>query len=181
MKEKTGFDWMELIVGILFILGGIFTFANPAGALASLVFVFSILLAVRGIADISRYFRVKKFWGTSITLSLIVGILDIVLGIFLLFNLGAGVVALSILFPVWFMIDCIINLAHLDLVKAYSKGLFWFTLIVNIIGIVIAVLMMAQPVTAAFTLAAFIALYLLVLGLESVVFAFSPFSRKDRP
>ena len=37
MRRRSGFGWMELIIGILLILLGIFTFLSPGSALTGVV------------------------------------------------------------------------------------------------------------------------------------------------
>ena len=58
MKRRSGFGWLELIIGILLILLGVFTLIRPGAALTGLVVVYGIVALIMGIADIVLYVRV---------------------------------------------------------------------------------------------------------------------------
>ena len=55
MKKRSAFGWGELILGIVLIILGIFTFARPYSALAGIVFVYGFLALITGIGDIVFY------------------------------------------------------------------------------------------------------------------------------
>lgn len=52
MRRHSGFGWLELIIGILFVVLGVWTFTDPIHALASMVFIFGVPAIIMGIADI---------------------------------------------------------------------------------------------------------------------------------
>lgn len=52
MRKRTGFGWMELILGIILTILGIFTMIRPESMLNSIVICYGIVAAVSGIADI---------------------------------------------------------------------------------------------------------------------------------
>ena len=112
MKRRSAFGWGELIIGILLIVLGAFTFARPSSALTGIVFVYGILAVITGIADIVFYVKIEQHTGFGPAVSLVTGILSILAGILLLFNPGAGKWAMVILFPLWFITHCISRLTH---------------------------------------------------------------------
>ena len=52
MKKYSGFAWMELIVGALLILLGIFTFLRPGSLLTGIVVVYGLIAVITGVEDI---------------------------------------------------------------------------------------------------------------------------------
>ena len=90
MKRRSAFGWGELIIGILLIVLGAFTFARPSSALTGIVFVYGILAVITGIADIVFYVKIEQHTGFGPAVSLVTGILSILAGILLLCNPGAG-------------------------------------------------------------------------------------------
>ena len=50
MRGRSGFGWLELVIGILLILLGVFTLVNPSLALTGLVVVFGIVALVMRIS-----------------------------------------------------------------------------------------------------------------------------------
>ena len=117
MKKRSAFGWGELIVGILLLILGIFSFARPWSALTGVVFLYGILAVITGIADIAFYVKMERRTGFGPALSLVTGILSILAGILLLVNPGAGRWALVILFPLWFIAHCISRLTHLPWIR----------------------------------------------------------------
>ena len=84
MKRRSGFGWMELIIGIALAALGIFTFVYPDNAVTTLVIIYGIIAIITGIADVVLYVRVDKHLGFGPTVSLISGILSVMAGAMLL-------------------------------------------------------------------------------------------------
>ena len=113
MKRRSGFGWMELIIGIALAALGIFTFVYPDNAVTTLVIIYGIIAIITGIADVVLYVRVDKHLGFGPTVSLISGILSVMAGAMLLVYPNAGKWVLSLLFPIWFIAHCLSRLSHL--------------------------------------------------------------------
>lgn len=170
MKKYSGFGWLELVIGILFIVLSIFTFANPGFALTSLVILFGIAAIVMGIADILLYVRMERFTGFGPIISLISGILSVMCGAMLLIAPGAGRLVLSVLFPIWFIAHCISRLAHLGHIHTTAGDIIYYvTLILNMIGLILGFLMILDPLLSLLSVNYTISLYLLLLGIDSIV------------
>ena len=71
MKRRSSYGVYELIVGILLILLGIFTFTRPQSALTGLVVLYGLLATITGIGDIVFYVKMEKHTGFGPTISLI--------------------------------------------------------------------------------------------------------------
>lgn len=173
MRRHSGFGWFELIAGVLFIALGVSTFVKPDKLLTGVVVIYGIFAIFSGVEDILIYARVSRFIGFGPMLSLITGILSVMSGIMILAYPDAGKWALSILFPIWFIAHCISQLAQLGMVRLAGRYVyFWFSLITDIIGIVLGFMMMASPSLSFMTMQTMcyvVALYLVLLGVGSVV------------
>ena len=92
----------------------------------------------------------------------------------LLVHPEAGAFVVSVLFPIWFIAHCVSRLTHLNIIR-FTCGNFyyWFTLIVNMIGIILGAMMMFRPALAAYSADYLISIYLLLMGVDSLVMAFS--------
>ena len=174
MRRRSGFGWLEFVIGILLILLGILAFAKPDLALASLIFAYGIAAIIMGVADIILYIQVERYTGFGPILSLISGILSVMSGVMLLMYPQAGVLVLTILFPIWFIAHCISRLAHLSHIRFVAgDGIYYFVLIVNIIGLILGIMMFFRPLFTLTTLRWFASIYLVLLGIDSMVMAFS--------
>lgn len=162
----------ELILGILLILLGIFTFIRPTAAMTGAAVIYGLFALISGILDIIYYVRLEQRIGFAPVFSLIGGVLSVLTGILFLFHVTAGSWTLAVLFPVWFIAHCIAGLAHLPFIRLTAgTGYFCFTLIVNILGLVLGFLMVVNPLFSFLTAGYLIGAYLLFLGIDSLVFA----------
>lgn len=174
MRRRSAFGWGELIIGILLLILGILTFARPAGVLTGIVFVYGILAVITGVADIALYVKIERRTGFGPAVSLVTGILSILAGILLMFNPGAGQWALIVLFPIWFIAHCISRLTHLSIIRLTSgSGYYYFTLIANILGLLLGIVMIFNPFLSFLSVSYIIGFYLILAGVDHLVLAVS--------
>lgn len=170
MRRRSGFGWFDLIIGILLVLLGILTFVRPGMILTGLLYLYGIIAVVMGIADILLYIRVERYTSFGPIVSMVSGILSVMAGVMLLVYPGTGVMVLSLLLPIWFIAHCISRLSHLSMIRVVSgNGAYYFSLILNIIGLILGFMMILRP---WFSLAAtgwIIGLYLILLGIDSII------------
>ncbi|MCD7920415.1 MAG: DUF308 domain-containing protein [Clostridiales bacterium] len=174
MRRRSSFGWMELAIGILLIALGILAVCWPQGVLTGIVMIYGVIAVLTGIVDIVFYVRFDRFTGFGPIVSLISGVLSVMVGFMLLVYPDVGTRALSILFPLWFLAHCFSRLAHLPFIRREAgPGYYYFMLVANIIGIMLAVLMLFQPVFSYFSLGLIIGVYLILLGIDSIVLGVS--------
>ena len=176
MKKRSGLSWIELIIGILLVLLGVLTFCRPEGMLTGIVVIYGIIAVIVGIEDIAAFVRLERFTGFGPAVSLISGILSVMCGIMLLAYPDAGTWILSLLFPVWFIAHCISRIAHAGVLRlTCGRFYYYFTLIVNTVGILLGFLMVFSPSFTFMTMRTIgyvAAFYLVLLGIESIVSSF---------
>ena len=164
---------------ILLILLGVLAFVRPNAALTGLVFVYGIAAIVMGIADIILYIQVERYTGFVSYLSLISGILSVMSGIMLLVYPGTGMVVLTVLFPIWFIAHCISRLVHINHIRYVAgKGIYYFSLVVNIIGLILGFMMFLRPLFTLTVISYLAGAYLILLGIDAIVIAFSRVGRR---
>ena len=172
MNTRRRLGWMELIEGILLIILGIVTLTQPRGALTSLVVAYGVIALLTGLVDITFYIVMEKHTGFGPTVSLVTGILSVLAGCALIAHPEIGLNLLLIIFPIWFLTHCISRLTHLNIVRLVAgKGSYYLTLTANIIGIVLGVMMLFDPMLSIVSMSALIGADLILLGVESIVFA----------
>ena len=179
MRNRSGFGWLEFIVGVLLIILGIFTFMKPDGTLTVVVVVYGLIAVITGICDIVFYMKMEQHMGFGPTISLVSGILSVMAGIMLIVYLDAGKWILTLLFPIWFIAHCISRLSHLNVVRiAAGRFYYYFSLIVNILCLVLGVCMLINPVVSLLSFGVIIGIYLILLGLDNIVMAVSDMGSK---
>ncbi len=179
MRRRSGFGWLELAIGILLMVLGVWVFLESGMALTGMAVIFGLAAAAMGVADIILFIQVERFTGFGPILSLIAGILSVMSGIMLLAYPKAGALALSLLFPIWFIAHCISRLSHLHHIRFIAgQGMYTFTLIINIIGLVLGLLMVFSPLFTLNLIRCFASAYLVLLGIDGVVTAVSRMGRR---
>ena len=173
MRRRSRYGWLELIEGILLILLGIYTLFNPGDMIRGITFIYGILAVITGISDIVFYAKTERYIGFGPTIALVSGILSILAGLMLLMYPNAGELIMTLLLPIWFISHSVSRLTHLPLVRLAGSFFYYFTMIVNIMGIILGYLMIIWPAIALFSAGFIIGFYLILLGIDSVVIACS--------
>ena len=139
---STNIRWFPLVLGILFIAGSIFMFANPALQLAALGFFFSLLIFGSGVVSLINYFAIpaslRSGW------DLVNAIITILLGMLLMTNSGAEQAALiPTIVGIWLIVDGIIRLMIGQRAKyvsyAFGSRMQWTAFLPIIFGILLVI------------------------------------------
>jgi uncharacterized membrane protein HdeD (DUF308 family) len=175
MKEKRVIGWLELIIGVIFLISAFVSFVNPTSALKTFVILFGITAIMKGIGSIVGYFRIKHLSGMGIVLALVTGVLDILIGVLFLTNLASGVFTLGILFALWILLDSVTGLSNIGFLKDISTGMYWLYLVLNILSLIMGVLLLFNPIVAALTMSMIVGIYFLIFGVQFIIYALYKF------
>lgn len=179
MRGRSHFGWFKLIEGILLLILGIYTLSRPDEALTSFIILYGIVAVVTGIADIMMYVRVEKYTGFGPSISLVTGTLSVMAGVMLIITPNAGKWVMSLLFPIWFIAHCISRLANLNWIhQLLSPFSYSMTIVLNIIGLILGVLMLFDPLLTWLSVQYVISFYLIVLGIDCIALACSRIGSK---
>ena len=174
MKRRSGFGWLEMITGFLLIMLGILTFCRPGSVFTAFVILYGLIAIFTGVIDLVFYARMERYMGIGSVISLVTGVLSIMVGFLLLIYPGTGQWAVTILFPLWFLAHCVSRLFNLPLIRLRAgDGYYYFVLAVNIVGIILAFLMMMHPLITYLSVNFIMGIYLILTGIDSIVLAFS--------
>lgn len=170
MRRRSGYGWFELIIGIMLVVLGIFTFIRPGSTLTGIVILYGMVAVITGISDLIFYVRTERYTGFGPAVSLISGIFSIMAGVMLLVYPGAGRWVMVLLLPLWFIAHCVSRLSHLNFIRVTAGEIYyWFALIVNIIGIILGIMMIARPMLSLFSAGFLIGTYLILLGVDNIM------------
>ena len=179
MNNRSGFGWLELLTGLLMIVLGVLVFWIPNIVMTGLVYAFGVAAIVMGVADILLFIRVERYTGLGPILSLITGIISVMTGIALLIYPRLGTALLTLLFPIWFLAHCISRLMQLHHIRLLAgEGMYIFTLVVNIIGMILGFMMLFRPFFTLAAIQCFAGSYLILTGIDSVILAFSGMGKR---
>lgn len=161
---------VELILGILFIIIGIYSFTRPVQAIIFLIFWFGILAIIRGIADIFGFSKYDESVGKGIRI--FSGILDIIIGYLFISNVALGIFWITILFSFWILMESISNL-FLDSRLSKQNGIAKIgLLILDVLCFIIAIAMLFNPVVVIVTLPVILGTFAVLFGVIQVIHSF---------
>lgn len=167
------FDWFSLLIGILFILGGFLSFSRPDKTLHLLSVIIGVVFLFDGIFELTIRRRFLRSLGEGTGWIVVLGILNIILGIIFIFHPGFGTLYIAIIFAIWFILDSIMEFSVGRLFKGVSGGYYWLTIIFSILGIVLGVILLFSPVVSALTVVWIISMFLIIFGVLKIVQAFN--------
>jgi uncharacterized membrane protein HdeD (DUF308 family) len=154
------FGWFIALGVALLVLGVIGLVTVVTTTLFSVIF-FGWLLLIGGVAQVIHAFRVRPWSG--LMLQLLVGILNIVVGLFIIGNPGSSAFALTLLLAYFFIIGGIFRIVMAAPEHLPGRGWAIFSGIIDILlGILIRV---HWPWSAFWVIGLFIAVDLLLTGL----------------
>ena len=67
MRQRSSYGWLELVIGILLSVLGIYSFFRPVDYLTTLIVIYGIAALVTGIADIVFYCKMERHIGFATT------------------------------------------------------------------------------------------------------------------
>lgn len=165
-------NFMWVFSGICLLILGIYLILNPLVALNYIAIMLAIIILIQGIAGIIDYSNLKKKSGKQ--WELFSAILNTIFGIFILFsplNLVLTAV-IPIVFGLWVMFKGLMQcIESIKLNKINNENEIWiYLLIFGILNFLMGILMLANPLIPAFTLAFYIGMGFIVTGLSSICF-----------
>lgn len=172
VKQVVKYWWLSLLVGLLAIMLGIWSFANPETALLTLSLIFAVNFIIMGVFEIvfSIFNRQSlNGWGWSLTS----GIIDLIFGL-LLFSLPlASIIVLMFFVGFWILFQSVWGIgAAMDLRRYKAKGWGWI-LILSLVGLILAFMLITNPLFAGTFLAVLFSISLVSYGLQRIIYGFN--------
>ena len=172
MAEARKFDWISLLVGFVLIIGGIFSLSNPLATFLTLAIMLGIVVLVRGIMLIVAYFKLENRTGAKVFFALILGILLAITGVIFLFRPLFATNVFAFIIAIWFIVDAINNLINADRLKPAGKGIYFLSIVFNVLVLFGGIILVLHPLIAGLSVAVIIGITLLVFGVNHIVLAF---------
>ena len=162
-KKNSGF---LIFLGILTVVFGIIAIGSPLiTGVAVTVFVGFLLLA-SGIAQIVHAFKSQQwgtgFWGT------VIGLLGVVAGLLMVFRPLVGLVTMTILLAIYFLVDGISEIIAAFRIKP-DQGWGW-VLFNGIIAVLLGFMIWRQwPVSGAWAIGLLVGIHILITGWSMII------------
>lgn len=163
--------WLSLLVGIIFILFAIYLMFAPLASYIALSILFSVSMFVSGVFEIAFAVSNRRnisSWGWYLT----GGIIDLILGIFLMINPGLSMSVLPFVLAFWLMFRGFSAIGYAIDLKRYGTRKWGWYMAFGILAILCSIGIIWQPAIGAFTLVYMVAYALLIIGIFRIMVAF---------
>ena len=170
VKERVKHWYVPLLIGIFFILLGIYVFLSPLSSFLALAVIFSVSFLVIGLAEI--IFAVSNRheldnWGWMLAF----GIIGFLIGVLLIANPQISIVTLPIYVGFLVLFRSIAAISFSIDMRGYGVPDWGFTLTMGILGVILAFILLWNPVFAGFTIVFWLGLAFIIAGIYGVYFA----------
>lgn len=166
MKKKSRI-WL-VITGVLFIVLGVVCICNPAETLFSMAWLIGCFTLFAGISKLAFGLRTQNFLPNSGT-QVLMGVVDIMFGVFFLANSIFVAASLPFLFAFWIIFEGIsLFISSFDYKKMGFKG-WWGIMLFGIAGAVLGFFALKYPEASGTTLSSLFGCALIVNGVSHLV------------
>ncbi len=168
---------ISIIAAIAMIAVGIMSLFNPAATLVSVAWMIAILALVSGVLTLVYYFSgAKQYTGSGWLL--FEGIVDIIMGVILLFNGFFVATMLPYIFGVWIIFSGIVRIIGAFDCKKLGYGSWWLILILGIIAIGLGLCSMFDPIVGIIAITVLVGLSFIMkgIGFLATIFTLSKFN-----
>ena len=171
-SKKNTISWlMYLIKGALIIILGIWMLKAPRESFNAVLLIIGVIIVIGGVLEtfLALYYRkVLKEWGWNFS----AGILDILIGIFLVANPDTILLLITLFISFWLVLTGVLAIWEaLQLRKEGQKKWRW-VLLLGILIMLLAIVLIWHPQVIGFTFIFWIAISFISLGIFRIVLAF---------
>ena len=149
------------VAGALMVVVGLFMWFNPAISLMALALYLGAALIIIGAGYVTSSLEADNGWWTC------VGVLDVLIGIVLVSNMGITAATLPIIFAIW----CL-AVGAAQIVSAYKFGrqdLPWgWSMALGVLGVVFGFIIVEYPLIGTIAISTLMGLYMVIYGIFEI-------------
>lgn len=164
-KDNGKLNWSSLIIGTLLLIIAVIIFSNPVQNFYTLTWLIGLLIMIGGVIQLLFRRAAKEVMGVNTTLILINGVIDLIFGILVVFNVGASSAFFIFMFAFWFIFSSIMGLFTIS----QQPRLRALSIIINILGIIFGIILLFNPMMGMVFVSTMIALTFATLGITYVI------------
>ena len=173
MRPQWGFDWHELITGVLSLVAAYVVVGMPRVSLTAMVVILGFLAILSGLTTLSGVSKLRDFVGNWANAALIFAVVDLLIGLFFIIKPSSGMVVLGYVVAFWFIIDSVERLAVVSHLRDFGNGYFIASIILDVLSLLLGIMLLIEPMIAMLSITWLIGFYLGVFGINAIVLAFA--------
>ncbi|MFV0627281.1 MAG: HdeD family acid-resistance protein [Alphaproteobacteria bacterium] len=160
--DKSNSAWI-LFVSLVMIGLGVYVWFHPVGAMMALALYLGIAFIFVGVGYLAAY----GYWKNSRDLAL--GIMDVIVGLVFVSNLGITASTIPVLFAFWALFVGVTQVVAAFELKEVKAPEWKFLLVAGLISIVFGFIIVYMPIVGAITITILMGTYLIIYGLIGLV------------
>ena len=163
--------WVSLLLGLLYILIAICLMFTPLASYVALSVLFSVSMFVSGTLEILFAVTNRKnisSWGWYLAS----GIIDLILGIYLMANIGLSMAVLPFIVAFWLMFRGFSSVGYaMDLKRYGTRDWGWYVAF-GILAVICSLIILWQPAVGALYAVYMISFAFLIIGFFRIMLSF---------
>lgn len=166
--------WLNLISAVLLFIGGFILLFNPFKGIIAIEYCFTTLYILLGSIQVFSYFRLKRVIEGISSWLLWEGIIDIIFGclvystLFADFRAISSILTFSYVIAYWIMFRSIAQIIKSFQMKKINISNWWILLCTGLLGILISILGMNNPIIFAYTISQILAMYFIIYAVSAL-------------
>ena len=170
-KGKNQILWATLLKGVLLIVLGIWMLRMQKESFEAMAFVIGLIVVLGGVAESFFSYRIRRAqgeWGWNFS----GGIIDIIIGIFLMINPMAILVMITIFVSFWLIVFSVLVIRKAITMKQLGRKNWILNLLFGIVLLLLAIALIWHPQVVGLTMVFWLAFSFLSLGIFRIILAF---------
>ena len=160
MAQDNGkLKWSSLIMGTLLLIVAVIIFSYPVKNFYTLTWLIGLFILINGVIQLLFRRAARALAGSGSGLIVVIGIIDIIFGLLVIFNVGASSTFFIFMFAAWFIVSSIIGLMTISK-QSRLKGL---SIIVNVLGLLLGIILLFNPMMGMILVSTMIAITFAIL------------------
>ncbi|MCE5090839.1 HdeD family acid-resistance protein [Staphylococcus devriesei] len=164
-QDNNKLKWSSLIMGTLLLIVAVIIFSYPVKNFYTLTWLIGLFILINGIIQLMFRRATKALAGGGTGLIIVIGIIDIIFGLLVMFNVGASSEFFVFMFAAWFIVSSLIGLFTISKQSAL-RGL---SIIVNILGLILGIILLFNPMMGMVLVSTMIAITFAILGVTYII------------
>lgn len=165
VQDNGKLKWSSLIMGTLLLIVAVIIFSYPVKNFYTLTWLIGLLILINGVIQLLFRRAARALSGSGSGLIVVIGIIDIIFGLLVIFNVGASSTLFIFMFAAWFIVSSVIGLMTISK-QNRLKGL---SIIVNVLGLLLGIILLFNPMMGMILVSTMIAITFAILGVTYVI------------
>ncbi|WP_201584435.1 HdeD family acid-resistance protein [Psychrobacter jeotgali] len=170
VRNSVKYWYIPLIVGVILIGLGIYTFVSPEASYLALALLFSLSFLISGLFEIAFSIANKDVldnWGWTLAF----GVLTLAVGVLLLINPAISMITLAFYVGFLILFRSISAIGYAIDFKRYGISDWGVLMLIGVLGLIFAFLLIWNPILSGMTILIWTGLALITSGIFSVYFS----------